>query len=627
MKYVIGKLEHFLELGGIKKDIIFLIISGISLIISIFDLLPLPFDAAWAAIILCGVPIILEAVIGLVTNFDIKADVLVSLALIASVFIGEDFAAGEVAFIMQLGALLEDLTVAKARSGIEKLVHLTPQTARVLRDGKEAIISAEEVKVGDIIRVLPGETVPVDGVIISGQTSVNQAVMTGEPLPVDKTVDDEVFSGAVNQFGTFEMKALKVGEDSSIQRMIRLVESADAGKAKIVGIADRWATYIVVIALASAALTWLISGEIIRAVTILVVFCPCALVLATPTAIMAAIGNAAKHGFLVREGDALERLARVSKITFDKTGTLTYGTPAVTFVYTVLDGISDNEFYAFVASAERFSEHPLGKAIVSSCKKAGISFPKAENFCMMPGKGVKANVKGKQVLAGNAALLAENGIFISEAILKANEKYLNDGCTIIYASLDNVFAGYIVLADTIRKESGNIIDNLSKLGIQSVLLTGDHENAAFFIASKANIKEVHAGCLPEDKLKFIEDFQRGGAEVCMIGDGINDAPALKKANVGIAMGGVGSDIAVDASDIALVNDDIRELPHLFALSKRMMTTIKLNLTFSMALNFLAIVLAITGVLNPVVGALVHNAGSVAVIINSALLLKWRKKLY
>ena len=313
------QLKKWLEWGGVKKEVVCLLFSAVALVLSLLHLVPGPVDAAWIAIVLCGVPILLEALIGLVTAFDIKADVLVSLALIASICIGEDFAAGEVAFIMQIGALLEDLTVAKARAGIEKLVHLTPQTARVLIDGTEKNIPAEQVKIGDILRVLPGETVPVDGVILSGQTSVNQAVMTGESLPVDKTVGDEVSSGTVNQFGAFEMKAKKVGEDSSIQRMIRLVQSADAGKAKIVGLADKWATWVVVIALTAAVLTWLISGQIIRAVTILVVFCPCALVLATPTAIMAAIGNATKHGFLVREGDALERLAKVSKITFDKT--------------------------------------------------------------------------------------------------------------------------------------------------------------------------------------------------------------------------------------------------------------------------------------------------------------------
>ena len=332
MKRITVKMEWLLELGGTKRDIVFLVISGVALLASMLHLLPLPFDAAWVAIILCGVPIIMEAFIGLVTEFDIKADVLVSIALLASVMIGEDFAAGEVAFIMQIGGLLEKLTVAKARAGIEKLVHLTPQTARVISDAGEEIIAAEKVRKDALLRVLPGETIPVDGVIVKGETSVNQSVLTGESLPVDKGVGDEVSSGTVNQFGAFEMRATRVGEDRSIQRMIRLVQSADAGKAKIVGIADRWATWIVVAALSAAALTLVVTGEIIRAVTILVVFCPCALVLATPTAIMAGIGNATRHGFLVREGDALERLAKVNRIAFDKTGTLTYGQPCVTEV-------------------------------------------------------------------------------------------------------------------------------------------------------------------------------------------------------------------------------------------------------------------------------------------------------
>lgn len=437
-------------------------ISGIALIVSIFDLVPLSFDASWAAIILCGIPIILEAVIGLVTAFDIKADVLVSLALIASVCIGEDFAAGEVAFIMQLGSLLEELTVARAHAGIEKLVHLTPQTARVITGGKETAVPA----------------------------------------------------GAV-----------KVGEDSSIHRMIRLVQSADAGKAKIVRLADRWAAWIVVIALTAAALTWIISGEIIRAVTILVVFCPCALVLATPTAIMAAIGNASRHGFLVREGDALERLAAVNKITFDKTGTLTYGTPRVVLVHSALPSLSDHELYRLCAAAERYSEHPLGKAITRYCQQeTGEALGEAENFQMVPGRGVSACVDGKTLLAGNAELLAEHRIAIPEEATKDADAQLSQGCTITYAAVD----------------------------------------------------------------------------------------------------GVGSDIAVDAAGIVLVDDKVKELPHLIALSKRMMRTIKLNITFSLTLNFIAIVLAITGTPNPVVGALVHNAGSVLVITNSALLLKWRQ---
>ena len=623
MKCFMKKLEALLELGGMKKEIALLVISGIALVLSLTGIVRLPFDIAWIAIILCGIPIILEAVIGLITAFDIKADVLVSLALIASVCIGEDFAAGEVAFIMQLGALLEDLTVAKARAGIEKLVKLTPQTARLMENGSERIVAADKVKKGDILRVLPGESIPVDGVIISGQTSINQAVMTGESLPVDKTAGDQVSSGTVNQFGAFEMRATKVGEDSSIQRMIRLVQSADAGKAKIVGIADRWATWIVVIALSAAAFTWIFTGQIIRAVTILVVFCPCALVLATPTAIMAAIGNATKHGFLVREGDALERLSKVKTIAFDKTGTLTYGKLTVTAYKSVSNDFSDHDIFLFAAAAEGLSEHPIGKAIVASYKeKIFKDVPKCEDFKMTVGKGVSSVVEEKRILAGNADLLREHGIEVS--INAEISDFYAQGATVIYIGIDKEFAGYIVLSDVLRNESGRMIHRLNELGINPVLLTGDNKNAAENIAYTVHISEYRYGCLPEDKLKYIDESERENKPVCMIGDGINDAPALKKATVGIAMGGIGSDIAVDAADIALVNDDVKELPHLIALSKRMMITIKANMTFSMCLNFVAIVLAIIGTLNPVVGALVHNAGSVFVILNSALLLKWKK---
>ena len=626
MNKVVGKLEEIMELGGTKKDIIFLAVSFAALMVSIFDLVPLPFDAAWVAIILCGVPIVMEAVIGLITEFDIKADVLVSIALIASVCIGEDFAAGEVALIMQLGALLEDLTVAKARAGIEKLVHLTPQTARVVRGGVKSVIPASDVLVGDMLTVLPGETIPVDGVITSGQTAVNQAVMTGESLPVDKGVGDEVSSGTVNQFGAFDMRAVKVGEDSSIQRMIRLVQSADAGKAKIVGIADRWATWIVVIALTAAVLTWIFSGQIIRAVTILVVFCPCALVLATPTAIMAAIGNATKHGFLVREGDALERLAGVSVMAFDKTGTLTYGTPKVIKACSIDPEVSDERLYGLCAAAESLSEHPLGRAVVRCYKQETGSAPlAASDFAMVPGRGVKATADGVSVLAGNAEMMRDNALDIPERISEDAKAFVNSGCTVIYVALGGRVAGYIALSDTVRSESAAMLKQLTALGVSPVLLTGDNPAAAGAIAGQLGIDRVHAECLPEDKLTHIRQYQQRNMPVCMIGDGVNDAPALKAANVGIAMGGIGSDIAVDAADIALVDDEVKELPHLIALSKRMMKTIKLNMSFSLALNFVAIVLAITGALGPVVGALVHNAGSVLVITNSALLLKWRKK--
>lgn len=606
-----------------KRSVFLLILSLFSLIISFFRIGQMPVDAAWIAIIICGIPIVKGAVVGLVTEFDIKADVLVSIALIASVITGEIFAAGEIAFIMAIGAYLETQTVAKARAGIEKLVRLAPVTARVVQNREERIIPAEQVKPGDILRVLAGETIAVDGIITAGQTSIDQSVMTGESLPADKSEGDEVFSGTVNQFGTFEMKAQKVGEDSSLQRMIRLVKSADAGKAKIVGIADRWATWIVVIALLSAVLTWFATGQIIRSVTILVVFCPCALVLATPTAIMAGIGNASKYGILIREGDALERLAQVKRIAFDKTGTLTYGKPAVVQVLSCDPALDEAMLLKLAAVSELRSEHPLGKAIVEHYRYITGSVPEQpEEFRLLAGRGVNAVYGGNKVIAGNAALFKEENILLPDEAVRAAEKAKSEGSTVIYLALNGHVSGLITLSDTLRPDTAKTIEAIRQTGIQTILLTGDSPQAGSHIAQIANIKEVKADCLPENKLEIIDSYQHSGELISMVGDGINDAPALKAAHVGIAMGGIGSDIAIDSADIVLVSDDIKEIPHLLQLSKKMIRTIHINLIASMTLNFIAIALAISGMLNPVLGALVHNAGSVAVIINSSLLLKW-----
>ena len=554
-------IESFLEAGGIRKDIALLAISGGALIISLLDF-PLPFNPAWIAIILCGIPIILEAAVAIISSHDFTADFLVSVALIASVLIGEDFAAGEVAFIMQLGGLLEELTVSKAKKGIEKLVKLTPKTARIFReDGSFEIIASDNVRSGDIIRILPGETIPVDGIIMKGMTSVNEALMTGESIPSDKKPGDEVLSGTINQFGAITIEASKNGSDSSIQRMVRLMESADAGKAKIVRLADRWAVWIVVTALTAAALTWIITGEIIRAVTILVVFCPCSLVLATPTAIMAAIGNASKHGFLIKEGDALERFAATDIIAFDKTGTITKGKPEVR------EAVGDERLLAIAASAEASSEHPLGKAIVRSYKS--VLLP-CSSFRMIPGGGIESTVDERNIIAGSRDFLIMKGIPIPEN----NDKiFIDEGDAIIHVSENGSYLGFIALSGTIREES----------------------------------------------------LQHQGHHVAMIGDGINDAPALKAADTGIAMGGIGSDIAMDAADIVLINDNLSGLPFLLKLAKTMMRTIRRNIIFSMLLNFVAIFLAMTGILNPISGALVHNSGSVIVIISSVLLMGFKEK--
>jgi heavy metal translocating P-type ATPase len=327
----------------------------------------------------------------------------------------------------------------------------------------------------------------------------------------------------------------------------------------------------------------------------------------------------------VSEGDALERLAKVSKITFDKTGTLTYGTPKVTEVHSVSDEFNDDELYHVIATAEQMSEHPLGKAIVTSYRNTGEKCGEVQEFQMLPGEGVFAQVQQYEVGAGNEKMMQSHHIIIQDKVRTETKKYLAKGSTVIYTAIGGKLTGYVVLTDTVREESSDTVNRLKELGVTPVLLTGDNSGAAENLGRSIGITEIHANCLPENKLMYIKEYQQLGDSVCMIGDGINDAPALKTANVGIAMGGVGSDIAVDAADIVLVDDDVKELPHLFALSKKMMTTIKINLSFSMGLNFVAIILAITGILNPVVGALVHNAGSVLVITNSALLLKWGKQ--
>lgn len=613
------RIEELLDYGGMKKSITVLIISAVCLIASLaLRNECLPADPAWVAVILCGIPIIIKAVIGLVTRFDIKADVLVSIALVASLYIGEIFAAGEIAAIMVIGEVLEDYTSERANREINKLVEMKPKTARIIADGEERIISASDVKVGDTLRVLAGESIPVDGVITKGTTSIDQSAMTGESIPVDKTVGDDVLSGTINQFGVFEMRATRNEEDSSLERMIKLVQDADADRAPIVRSADRWATWIVAICLSASLITYLVTNEIIRAVTVLVVFCPCAFILATPTAVMAAIANAAKHGCLIRSGAAMEQISKVDRITFDKTGTITYGVPSVKSVKSV-SGYGDEEIYRICAVAEKGSEHPLGRAIVRSY---GRPIGDPVDFMMIPGKGISCTVEGKKVLAGNIPMMVENGIIGDEGDVAG---YLCDGDITVFVSIDGVLSGFVILEDVIREDSKRTVSDLRELAVEPILLTGDNKAVAEMMAEEAGIGAVRSECLPADKLEFIGDLQSKGSKVCMVGDGINDAPALKKSDVGIAMGGIGSDIAIEASDITLINDDIKQLPHVISLSRKMMRKINTNLAISMILNFTAVFLAAAAVLNPVTGALVHNIGSVFVVVNSALLLKWRSK--
>ena len=611
-----------------QKTVTFIIISSICLFMSLIQSVDelLHFNLSWVAIILCGLPIIKEAATCLYEEFDIKADVLVSLALIASVIIGEIFAAGEISVIMTIGALLEDLTVQKAQSGIENLVKLTPKQARIIRDNKEIMINADDIEIGDIVRVIAGETIPVDGVIIKGQSSIDESIMNGESLPVDKYVGDDVLSGTINQYSTFDIKATKTSQDSSLKRMIKLVKEADSKKAPIVSLTDRWATWIVVIALVSSIGTYLVTHQILRSVTILVVFCPCALVLATPTAIMAGIGNASKYGMLIKGGDVVERLSKIKNIAFDKTGTLTYGKLSVVEYKSFCPKYDDEAFLKILASVEAYSEHPLGKAITSYYKENNEELLDIQNFTVNPGKGITANLGEKSILVGNLKLIKDVDINLNKDIINISEEFTKKGCTVIYLSIDNKLIGYVALSDILREEAKEVISYIKSQKINPIMLTGDNKNSAQNIASIVGIDDIHPSLLPEDKMNIIKNLEDSKSPTCMIGDGVNDALALKYSSVGISMGAIGSDIAIEASDIALASDDIKNIPYLLYLSKKTMKTIKLNITFSLALNFLAIILAITGILNPVVGALVHNLGSVFVILNSAKLLKTRNNL-
>lgn len=599
----------------------FVVISIIVLVLSITKALKfMPFDIAWVAIVLCGVPILFGAIRGLIIDHDIKADVLVAMALVASVATKQYFAAGEVALIMQIGSLLEDYTSGKAQESIEKLVNLTPQKARVLRDGAEQLVPVEEVRVGDTVQIRAGETIPVDGTILTGETSIDQSVMTGESIPVDKAAGDKVSSGTINQYGVFTMKADKVSADSSLQRMVCLAKEAEQNQAPVVSLADKWATWLVVVALLCAIITWIVTKEFMRAVTVLVVFCPCAFILATPTAVLAGIGNAAKYGIIIRSGNALEKLAKIKRVAFDKTGTLTYGKPQVSNVYCADSSYSKEELLMFTAAAEQQSEHPLGKAIVKSCE--GRDIPEAANVKIIPGQGVQATVNRRDVLVGKASMMEKRGIDLSGLKAKAGE-FLQGGATVIYVAIDGKTAGIISLADKIREDTAATISKLKAAGVTPMILTGDNSASATAIAREAGIEDVRADLLPEEKMSMIKEYTTSDEPICMTGDGVNDALALTTANAGIAMGGIGSDIAIESADAVLVSDDIKRIPYLFRLTQKVMSKIRINLIIAMIINITAVVLSALGILTPVTGALWHNAGSVFVVVNAALLLRFK----
>ena len=599
-------------------------VSGIFLIMSLvlsINGMTLAVDPAWVAVIISGIPLLYLAIWRIIFNHGISkisSALLISIAMIAAIAIGDLFAAGEVAFIMAIGAILEDRTAERARRGLEKLIKIVPQTARRVIDGKEEVVSPEMISEGDIIRVLPGESIPVDGRIIKGNTSVDQSVLTGESLPVDKGEGDDIFSGTINLYGSVDIEAERVGKDSSLEQLIRLVEEADRKKAPIQRIADRCASWLVPAAFLIAVLAYAFTADIVKAVTILVVFCPCALVLATPTAIMAAIGQATKNGVIIKSGEALERMGKSHVIAFDKTGTLTYGKPVVSDVIVLDPGMREEYALSLAASAERRSSHPLAAALLSYAEDKGMEILDPAMFSMEAGRGISAEVSGHSVLCGNLRMMAEHGIDAEKA-----ENGLSmlscQGKAVMIAAIDGVPSLIIAFSDLIRPGAQEMLHDLHGLGVRTVLLTGDNPEAAGYIAGELGLSEVYSGLLPSQKVSVLEEIRSRDESVAMVGDGVNDAPALKSADTGIAMGAIGSDIAIDAADIALMGDDLGRIPYLKKLSNATVRTIRLSIALSLCINAVAIALSLLGVLNPTTGALVHNAGSVFVVLLAARL--------
>ena len=582
----------------------------------------IPFEPSWITVIICGFPLVYLSIRRIIYNkgiSKISSALLISMAMFAAIAIGDIFAAGEVAFIMALGALLEEATTERAKKGLKKLISLAPVKGRKIQANKEIMVPVESIQSGDYLRILPGETIPVDGRIINGETTVDQSIMTGESIPVDKTIDDDVFGGTINCFGAIDIIATKVGEDSSIQKMIQLIKNAEQKQAPIQRIADIVASRLVPIALMIACIGYLVTGNIIVGVTVLVVFCPCALVLATPTAVMAAIGQATKHGVIIKSGEILETMGKVDTMAFDKTGTLTRGQLSVQSILAVDTDYSETDILQLAASAEAKSEHPIGKAIVSHAIEQDLEILDTTSFTMFVGKGIIAVIKGRELYCGNERFLEEHNIIVCEYIQKAINVYRSEGkASVIIADREHII-GIITLSDTMRNDAINMIFAISSLDMTTVLLTGDSKEAATYIGKKSGVSEIHAELLPGEKVSIIESLQGKQHKVCMVGDGINDAPAMKTADVSIAMGTIGSDIAIETADIALMSDDLSKIPYIKRLSDATIKTIKFSIALSMVINCIAIILSLLEVLTPTTGALVHNVGSCLVVLIAARL--------
>ena len=606
------RYREFLLPGSVG---LLIVLGATGLVREVFGL-----DLVLLAALVGGIPIVLGAVKGLLSK-DMNVGVLISIALIASLLVEEYIAGAIVVFIMLVGELLENIIVAKTGNAIRKLMDLKPKTARVRRADGEVVLPVEEVKLGDRVLVKPGESIPVDGVVVSGQGAVNQASLTGESIPVEVGPGDEVFEGTLNELGVLEIETTKIGQQTTLAHVIKLVEEAQADKAPAQRVADRFAKYFTPLILGIALITYYLTGDVIKAITVLIVTCPCALVLATPTAVIAALGNAARRGILIKGGRSLEAAGRVNAAVFDKTGTLTYGKPQVTTIRS-FSKKTERDVLARAALAEKFSEHPLAKAIIRKAQELAIKVPDPSDFQVILGRGVVAHASEQEVILGNRNLLADRRVKLppeAEGYLTLRE---SKGETCLLLAEDERFLGVISVADVLREGTRQAITAMRESGVKKmVMLTGDNARTAETIASLAGISEFAADQLPEDKVNTVKRLKQQ-YKVAVIGDGINDAPALATADVGVAMGVIGSDAAIEAADIALLADDLTQAAQAIRLSRKALRTITANIfLFSLGLNAMGTYLAIGGFVGPVMAAVLHNVAAVGVVLNSARLIR------
>jgi Cd2+/Zn2+-exporting ATPase/Cu+-exporting ATPase len=616
----VGQIIGWGVLGAVATVVV---VAALGERLGLFDeaLERLPWWAPALAIVIGGFPVF-RAVARAALKRQVTSHTLMATGVVAAAVVGEWTTAALIVFFMRFADWMEELTTERSRRAIKQLVELAPATARVMRDGREVEVPVAAVAVGDIVLVRPGERVPVDGEVIEGLAPVDEASITGESVPRDKAPGDRVFAATVAQAGFLKVRAARVGGDTTFGRIVRLVEEAEAQKAPVQRFADRFAGLYLPVVLVMSLLTLALTGEVLNAVAVVVVACACAIAIATPVVVLASVGSAARRGLLVKGGVALEQLARVDTVVLDKTGTLTYGRPRVVDVV-ALNGVPEPDLLRSVASAESRSEHPLARAIVVAAAERGLSPQEPDVFTPLSGRGVVAELGGDSWAVGNRALLAERGVAPDIRAETLAVELEAEGKTAFFAARGQEVAGLVAVADTVRPDARDALEDLRRLGVsRTLLLTGDNERVAAAVAEPLGI-EYKAGLLPADKIEEVRRLQAEGRVVMMVGDGVNDAPALAQADVGVAMAVAGTDVAIEAADVALLREDWALVPDALRLGRRAARAIRQNLGFTAVYNVVGIGLAAVGLLPPVWAAAAQSLPDVAIMLNSARLLRGR----